>query len=166
MLHLPWDSRLWSLAQQIPQSRPVAPPGVGKCALLTVSYAFNLACRSSYISLLWSDIINIMFAWTPWKNLFAGPEWCHDIHDLDNCCNPPQPDHCTGLWNRHVPRRCCHTLILSFDYFVAWMVSVLLKKPKKPKREHWESSVPSNSLWRATATLKLRCFMHPYGKLM
>lgn len=29
-LHLPWTPYLWALAQEIPQSRPVAPPCVGR----------------------------------------------------------------------------------------------------------------------------------------
>lgn len=59
-LHLPWTSYLWSLAPEVPQSRPVAPPCAGSYdkwtvfALLSVCAKVLISHVAGYMSRFWS----------------------------------------------------------------------------------------------------------------
>lgn len=43
---------------------------------------------------------------------FPGTKWCDDLHNMDDHCDPHQPDHRLDLWREDVPDRCCHHLLL------------------------------------------------------
>lgn len=74
VLHLSWTSYLWSLAQEIPQSRPVAPPCAGQYDKYTVlaylsAYVFVLVLQIIFSLILYLQVQNGVMIYTTWTTI-------------------------------------------------------------------------------------------------